>query len=251
MRNGGYDSDHVVPTYTLPLVSLAPPSLAHHLHLAQSAAGCFPPSLSVSPTAMTIYNMTSGPPGPSTPMRAITSTLAARSAPRIPPASQTYEPLVKSILGRRLIYNILAPSLAYSWVLANLWSKWSQGGPSQLGLWRSFVDCVKLLTLLHAVAIWLLGVVPALVLRNRFLAGKFCLHRAGGGGGAHSVTRGGIHLARVAADWHHAQFVLNAAKDAFLPEPGLSGRLHQGFMLARHLVSLANDGQRYEPTESV
>ncbi|EPS94314.1 hypothetical protein FOMPIDRAFT_1153315 [Fomitopsis schrenkii] len=102
-------------------------------------------------------------------MRAITSTLAARSAPRIPPARQTYEPLVKSVIGRRLFYNILAPSLAYSWVLANVWSKWSQGGPSQLGLWGSFVDCIKPLTLLHAVAIWMLGVVPALVLRNRFL----------------------------------------------------------------------------------
>ena len=122
--------------------------------------------------------MPSGPPGPSTPMRAITSTLAARSAPRIPPATQTYEPLVKSIIGKRLVYSILAPSLAYSWALANVWSKWSQGGPSQLGLWGSFVDCVKPLTLLYASAIWVLGVVPALVIRNRFLTGESRLHRA-------------------------------------------------------------------------
>lgn len=122
--------------------------------------------------------MSNGPPGPSTPMRAITSTLAARSAPRIPTPAQTYEPLVKSVIGRRLFYNILAPSLAYSWALANVWSKWSQGGPSQLGLWGSFVDCVKPLTLLHAVAIWLLGVVPALVIRNRFITGELQTHRA-------------------------------------------------------------------------
>ncbi|RXW17250.1 hypothetical protein EST38_g8607 [Candolleomyces aberdarensis] len=38
----------------------------------------------------------------STPVRAITSTLVNRSSPSLPPASQTYEPLVKSVLRYRL-----------------------------------------------------------------------------------------------------------------------------------------------------
>ncbi|KZT71196.1 hypothetical protein DAEQUDRAFT_764113 [Daedalea quercina L-15889] len=113
--------------------------------------------------------MSSALAGPSTPMRAITSTLSTRSAPTIPPATHTYDPLVKGVLRRRLLYNILAPSFAYSWALANVWSKWSQGGPSRLGLSGSLIDCIAPLTLLHTAAIWLLGVVPALVVRNRFL----------------------------------------------------------------------------------
>ena len=141
-----------------------------HRHVRAHSANCLCGSLQV--------DMSNAPPGPSTPMRAITSTLAARSAPTIPPATQTYEPLVKSVIGRRLFFKILAPSLAYSWALANVWSKWSQGGLSQLGIWGSLVDCVKPLTLLHAVAIWLLGVIPALVIRNRFITGESCLHRA-------------------------------------------------------------------------
>ncbi|KAH9918053.1 nucleoporin protein Ndc1-Nup [Fomitopsis serialis] len=113
--------------------------------------------------------MSNGAARPSTPMRAITSTLSTRSAPAVPPATQTYEPLVKGVLRHRLLYNILAPSLLYSWALANVWSNWSQGGFAHLGLWGSLVDCISPLTLTQAAFIWLLGVVPALVVRNRFL----------------------------------------------------------------------------------
>ncbi|KAH7915514.1 nucleoporin protein Ndc1-Nup [Hygrophoropsis aurantiaca] len=54
--------------------------------------------------------------------RAITSTLAARSSPTIPPASQTYEPLVKSILRHRLLYSVFAHSIVFSFFIHVLFS---------------------------------------------------------------------------------------------------------------------------------
>lgn len=105
----------------------------------------------------------------STPIRAITSTLSVRSAPSVPPASQTYEPLVKSILRHRLLYKILLPSFGYAWALTTVWSLWSQGGLPRLGLLGTFTNILKPTTLTYASALWLFGVLPAIVLRNRYL----------------------------------------------------------------------------------
>ncbi|KZT06676.1 uncharacterized protein LAESUDRAFT_147937 [Laetiporus sulphureus 93-53] len=109
---------------------------------------------------------------PATPARAITSILSNRSAPSIPPASQTYEPLVKAVLRQRLLYYILLPAFAYTWLIANMWSVWSQGGMAHIGIWATVVNSVRPLTWIYAMSMWLLGAVPAIILSNRFLSGE-------------------------------------------------------------------------------
>ncbi|KAG6819110.1 hypothetical protein H0H93_015355, partial [Arthromyces matolae] len=51
----------------------------------------------------------------STPVRAITTTLLTRSTPSIPPPTQKYEPIVKSILKTRLIKKAFLYSAIFSW----------------------------------------------------------------------------------------------------------------------------------------
>ncbi|KAI0946721.1 hypothetical protein AcW1_010106 [Taiwanofungus camphoratus] len=120
------------------------------------------------PTSTTLLDNTVSRPS-STPIRAITSTLSARSAPSVPPASQTFEPLVKAILRHRLLYKVLLPSFVFSWLLVIIWSIWNQGGPSALGVTGTLAHCVLPLTWVYTGVTWICGAVPAMVLRNRFL----------------------------------------------------------------------------------
>ncbi|KAH9923390.1 nucleoporin protein Ndc1-Nup [Amylocystis lapponica] len=107
---------------------------------------------------------------PSTPIRAITSTLSARSAPSIPPASQIYQPLVKAVLRHRLLYNTILPSIALSWAVTVVRSISLQGGMPHVGVWGTLQNCVSPLTLLFALATWVFGTLPVIVLRHRYIA---------------------------------------------------------------------------------
>ncbi|KAI9441473.1 nucleoporin protein Ndc1-Nup-domain-containing protein [Lactarius indigo] len=79
------------------------------------------------------------PTRPPQPVRAITSTLSARASPLVPPASQTYEPLARAVLRRRLLYHILPQSSLIAWVSTTFWMTWHAGGISTLVLSKLLV----------------------------------------------------------------------------------------------------------------
>ena len=115
---------------------------------------------------------------PSTPIRAITSTLSLRSAPSIPPPSQTYEPLVKVVLRHRLLSQIFLYSSISTWAIVSLYSSWARGGPSNLGLVGFLVNPLSPLTLIFAITTWGIGVLPVIVFRKLYLTGKCYQYRA-------------------------------------------------------------------------
>ncbi|KAF8066544.1 nucleoporin protein Ndc1-Nup [Lyophyllum atratum] len=104
-----------------------------------------------------------------TPTRAITTTLATRSAPFIPPPTTTYEPIVKSILRSRLVFLVFPYSALFCWTCTSLWMIWSLGGTSSLGLSRTLLVPFRPLTMLSALLSWSTAAVPAIVLRKVYL----------------------------------------------------------------------------------
>ncbi len=115
--------------------------------------------------------------GLSTPIRALPSNLASRAAPSVPPASQTYEPLVKEVLRHRLLRVFLSSAL-FSWALVSSCSGWSQGGVTTLGFFNTLLVPILPSTLAFAASTWVLGVVPVVVLRKSYLTGtsRFLMH---------------------------------------------------------------------------
>ncbi|OCB89456.1 hypothetical protein A7U60_g3346 [Sanghuangporus baumii] len=106
---------------------------------------------------------------------AISSSLSKRSSPTIPLASAVYEPLVKSVLARRFVYNVLSESAAVAWLLAAIWTYWQQGGVGSLGVFGGIVSWLSPLTLFFAI-LWLsLASVPIAVLRKMYLQGELVL----------------------------------------------------------------------------
>ena len=112
------------------------------------------------------------PPWHSPPVRAITSTLSARAAPSVPPASQTYEPLARAVLRRRLLYDILPLSIFPVWTSTVLWKTWNVGGMSALGILNTLIMPIHPSTLLMTTLVWVFGVLPLIVLRKSQLTGK-------------------------------------------------------------------------------
>ncbi|TFK47409.1 hypothetical protein OE88DRAFT_1686372 [Heliocybe sulcata] len=97
-----------------------------------------------------------------TPIRAKPSTLVSRAASSIPPASQTFEPALKSVLSQRL-RNVFIYSAACCWAPAFFWNTWSRGGFS---LW----SLLSLSTIALSVAYWVLAAVPATLLKKVYLS---------------------------------------------------------------------------------
>jgi hypothetical protein len=118
------------------------------------------------------------PPSPwnSPPVRAITSTLSTRAAPPVPPASQTYEPLARAVLRRRLLYDILPLSIFPVWTSAICWGMWNSGGMSASGILNTLVVPIHPGTLLMTSIVWIFGVLPLIVLRKSQLTGE-SIHR--------------------------------------------------------------------------
>lgn len=114
------------------------------------------------------------PPSPwnSPPVRAITSTLSTRAAPQVPPASQTYEPLARAVLRRRLLYDILPLSVLPVWTSAICWKMWDSGGMSTSGILNTLVVPIHPATLLMTTIVWAFGVLPLIVLRKLQLTGE-------------------------------------------------------------------------------
>ena len=104
-----------------------------------------------------------------TPIRAITSSLSARSSAPVPAASQTYEPLLRAVLRHRLLYGIFLSSALFDWAQTMLWIGWWRGtGFTQI----PFLPFLPS-TLAFTAFAWALGVVPVVVLRKARLTGEF------------------------------------------------------------------------------
>ncbi|KAI1792249.1 nucleoporin protein Ndc1-Nup [Ganoderma leucocontextum] len=111
----------------------------------------------------TTMSVNAPPRTPSTPVRAIPSTLLSRTAPAIPPASQLYGPLVKAVLRHRQ-YKIFLRSGFFSWFLVTAWRTWS-GGDGELWLLP-----VRPSTLGYAIATFGVGALPIVVLHKSHLS---------------------------------------------------------------------------------
>ena len=107
------------------------------------------------------------------PVRAITSTISARASPSVPPASQTYEPLARAVLRRRLLYHILPQSSLTVWASTTFWVTWHAGGVSTLTLSKLLVIPFLPTTLLVTFLVWAFGVLPIIVLRKSRLTGEY------------------------------------------------------------------------------
>jgi len=108
----------------------------------------------------------------SPPSRAITSTLSARAAPSVPPATQTYEPLARAALRRRLLYDILPPSILPVWISTIFWKTWDVGGMSVLNVLKALIIPFHPSTLFVTIFVWAFGVLPIIVLRKSQLTGE-------------------------------------------------------------------------------
>ena len=113
----------------------------------------------------------------STPARAITSPLSARSSPPIPPATQLFEPLVKAVLRHRLLYNIFGYSLLFSWIQTVIWVIWCAGGVGELGIGGTLATPVMPTTLLLAGFNWAIVPLPVIVFRKKYLTGMRLSHQ--------------------------------------------------------------------------
>lgn len=103
------------------------------------------------------------------------SSLSKRSAPTVPPASAVFEPLVKSILARRFVHDVLSISVAVSWPSAAVWTWWQRGGIGSLGIFGGILNWISPLTLFSAVLWWSLACLPSAVLRKLYLQGESVL----------------------------------------------------------------------------
>lgn len=103
-----------------------------------------------------------------TPLKAIPSRIAVRSAPTIPSATDSYEPHVKTVLRHRLVYNIFLHSGLITWIIAALAAWWQQGSVS-LGLGQNLVVPFRPFTLLASGAMWCFMAFPVIVLRKLLL----------------------------------------------------------------------------------
>jgi nucleoporin NDC1 len=121
---------------------------------------------------MSIGSTTRPPTQLSPPSRAITSTLSARAAPSVPPATQTYEPLARAVLRRRLLYDILPLSILPVWAATIFWKTWSVGGMSALTFLKALIVPFLPSTLLVTIFVWAFGVLPIVVLRKSQLTGE-------------------------------------------------------------------------------
>jgi nucleoporin NDC1 len=121
---------------------------------------------------MSTGNTTRSPLQLSPPSRALTSTLSARAAPQVPPATQTYEPHARAVLRRRLLYDILPLSILPVWVYTIFWKSWNVGGMSALSVLKAVLVPFLPTTLLVTIFVWAFGVLPVVVLRKSQLTGE-------------------------------------------------------------------------------
>lgn len=133
-----------------------------------SARFAWPPTSTLPSTSSSAMSAPSGN-AVGTPIKAITSSLASRAAPSIPSAAQVYEPLLKSVLRRRLLSNVFIVSASFCWVLAAVWTSWQMGGVDKIGVKGWIANVFNPLTLLFAALWWAAACIPITVLRRTYI----------------------------------------------------------------------------------
>ncbi|KAH9476277.1 Nucleoporin NDC1 [Psilocybe cubensis] len=112
----------------------------------------------------TVPNARIGTPTPMTPVRAITSTISTRSTPSVPPATEAYEPLLKSLFQHRLKF-VLLFTAAVTWLIDGFWAWWQLGSPK---IW--VIATLPLSPWIVFLALsWFTVALPTTVLRKVFL----------------------------------------------------------------------------------
>ncbi|KAK0186270.1 nucleoporin protein Ndc1-Nup [Armillaria mellea] len=131
------------------------------------------PSASSSSIQMNVSSPLAPQPQPKSPLplRALPSTLAVKSSPSVPLASQSYEPLIKAILRQRLLWRIFLGSIAFCWVQTVAWTIWCLGGIEVLGIGGVAMVPVTPSTSMMAYVCWVVVALPIVVLRKRHLTG--------------------------------------------------------------------------------
>ncbi|KAF7760343.1 hypothetical protein Agabi119p4_11019 [Agaricus bisporus var. burnettii] len=117
---------------------------------------------------MASLSATAPPTARNTPLRAIPSRIAVKSAPTIPPSTDAYEPHVKTVLRHRLLYNIFLHSGLVTWAIASF-SVWWQQNSLLHGVGQFLVVPFRPSTLLASMAIWCFMALPVIVLRKFLL----------------------------------------------------------------------------------
>lgn len=105
---------------------------------------------------------------------ALPSALSKRTKPVLPEASVLFDPLIKHILTRRFARNVLAVSAAASWIIAVLWTPWSQGNEAK-GVLGLLAYGLSIGTIINAMGLWMLGSVPVAVVRRMHIKCKCSL----------------------------------------------------------------------------
>ena len=93
------------------------------------------------------------------------SSLSTRTLSAIPPSSQSYEPLVKSVLTQRTKSTIIPFSFAFTWASLVAWRMWLEPN----GIWTIFY----LFRPNWSIGAWVVGVLPLLILHKSYLKGVF------------------------------------------------------------------------------
>ncbi|KAF9788124.1 nucleoporin protein Ndc1-Nup [Thelephora terrestris] len=89
------------------------------------------------------------------------SSLSTRTLSAVPPSSQSYEPLVKSVLAQRTRSRIIPFSFLFTWLSLVAWRVWLE----PKGIWTIFY----LVKPSWSIGAWVVGVFPLLVLRKSYL----------------------------------------------------------------------------------
>lgn len=150
-----------------------PPPRDIHVENRQRQSASNLPSRLVQPrtTTTTMSALKSSTAGSSTPIRALPSQLALKAAPSVPPASQTFEPLIKATLRHRLLFRIFLYSALFSWTVVWGQSIWSRGGITTVGPLNALMLPFWPSTVAFTLATWALGIAPVVIARKAYLSG--------------------------------------------------------------------------------
>jgi nucleoporin NDC1 len=150
------DSEWLIHT-SRDLFNMRPARIGWRQNLATTSMSATAANVSSSRTGIT-----------TTPVRAIVSTISSRSTPTIPPANQSYEPLVKNLFRHRLRL-ILLLSIVATWAIESVWMWWQAGGRQSLGIMGSLTCPFSPWVLVRTLVSWSAVALPVVVLRKVFL----------------------------------------------------------------------------------
>ena len=106
------------------------------------------------------------------PVRAIPSSLFSKLGHPIPLPSESYEPLVKSVLQHRLVHSIFLQSTILTWAAMTLSGIW-QRYPTSITFDHIYKSSFNFVTILASLLVWVFAALPVIVLRRKLLTRKF------------------------------------------------------------------------------